>query len=458
MTVHAPNEQLRQAVETSGLTYAALASTVRTIAAEHGETLRTNKSTVEHWIKGVLPAGRTGFYLAQALSRRLGRLLTEEDLGLTPPDRQFDDSIGLSLGDDPIDALLPIWRAELERRRFLTSSAYSAAAALLPLGPLREIAERAHHARLGHTVGMADVAAVRDMLSMFTDMDERHGGQHGRTALITYLRDDVAPLCRARFAGDTVRRQMLSAASRGVHLAGFKAYDAGQQGLAQRYYLQSFSLAAEGGLPGNAAFTLRTMAMQALKRNRPEVCQGLAETGLDWAKSRVDAHTEAEFHAVYAHTLAEGGQTAAALDHVDHAYRLITTPRPDDPPFWALAWGPAAGSVYARVARVFTALHDPHNAADLYGQAADARPDATYARVNALNLAAKARLQLKQGHIEAACSTWGQSLDRMTEVHSTRTRKAVTDMRRDLSPFRTRGVRAAAQLDDRAAAFLAPRT
>jgi tetratricopeptide (TPR) repeat protein len=346
----------------------------------------------------------------------------------------------------------------LERRRFLTSSAYSAAAALLPLGHLGDIAARAHHARLGSTVGMADVAAVRDMLSMFTDMDERHGGQHGRTALITYLRDDVAPLCRARFASDTVRSQMLSAASRGVHLAGFKAYDAGQQGLAQRYYLQSFSLATEGGLPGNAAFTLRTMAMQGLKRTRPKECQALAQTGLDWAKGRVDAHTEAEFHAVYAHTLAEGGQTAAALEQVNHAYRLITTPRPDDPPFWALAWGPSAGSVYARIARVFTALRDPNNAADLYGQAVAARPDAVYARVNALNLAAKARLQLKQGHIEAACASWGQSLDRMTGVHSTRARKAVGDMRRDLSPFRARGVYAAAQLDDRAAAFIAQHT
>jgi hypothetical protein len=209
-------------------------------------------------------------------------------------------------------------------------------------------------------------------------------------------------------------------------------------------------------MPANAAFVLRTMAMQGLKRNRPEVCQDLAETGLTWAKGRVDPHTEAEFHAVYAHTLAEGGRTAAAFEEVEYAHRLVASPRPEDPPFWALAWGPSAGSVYARAARVFAALHDPGNAADLYGRAAAARPDATYARVNALNLAAKARLQLKQGHIEAACTTWGQSLDRMTGVQSTRTRKAITDMRRDLSRFRARGVRAAAQLDERAAAFLTP--
>lgn len=36
-------------------------------------------------------------------------------------------------------------------------------------------------ARTGHTIGMA----------------ERHGGQHGRSALATYMRDDVAPAIQA---------------------------------------------------------------------------------------------------------------------------------------------------------------------------------------------------------------------------------------------------------------------
>ncbi|WP_338693755.1 hypothetical protein V2W30_04185 [Streptomyces sp. Q6] len=50
-------------------------------------------------------------------------------------------------------------------------------------------------------------------------MDERHGGQHGRTALIAYLRGGVARLCRGRFRTGEVRAQTLSAASRGVLLS-----------------------------------------------------------------------------------------------------------------------------------------------------------------------------------------------------------------------------------------------
>lgn len=47
------------------------------------------------------------------------------------------------------------------------------------------------------------------------------------------------------------------------------------------------------------------------------------------------------------------------------------------------------------------------------------------------------------------------ALDHMNGVRSVRTRKAVTRMRSDLARFRTRGVRCAAELDERAIDFLA---
>lgn len=453
MVTRTPNQQLKELVAQSGLTYAALAKAVRAVAAECGTALRTNKSTVEHWIAGVTPQGDTGRYLAVALSRRLGRLLTPADLGLAPPEE--DDSIGLALEDDPIDALLPMWRFELDRRRFLTTSAYSVAAAALPLTYVQEIADRTATARSGHTVGMAEVAAVRDMVRVFSEMDERHGGQHGRSALVQYLRDDVAPLCRGRFRTEELRQQMLSAASRGVHLLGWKSYDAGQQGLAQRYYLQSYALAVESGIPGHDGFVMRTMAMQGLKLHRPEHCLGLAETGLNHAKGKVDAQTESLFRVVHAHTLAKAGQRTAALAEAARASALLTADPGDEVPFWALAWGPPAASVYSRNAKVYETLGDHRTAAEHYGRAANARPAGTYARIVALDLVAGAEMQLKRGQIEQACTTWNRALDHMDGVRSVRTRKAVTRMRGDLGRFRTRGVRCAAELDERAIDFLA---
>lgn len=449
-----PNQQLRARIEESGYTYEALARAVRAVAAEGGITLHTNKGLIRHWLSGVTPAGDTGRYLAVALSRRLGRLLTLHDLGLPDPGVE-DDSMGLSLAGDPIEALLPMWRYELDRRRFLGASAYSAAASALPLHHVRDLAERTSAAvRTGGRVGMAEVDAVRDMIDCFSQMDERHGGKHGRSALVQYLRDDVAPLCRARFATDEVRQQMLSAASRGVHLLGWKSYDAGQQGLAQRYYLQSYALADESGLTGHDGFVMRTMAMQGLKLHRPEYCRDLAETGLARAKGKVDAQTEALFRVVYAHTLAKSGTPQAALAEAGRARALLESAPGDDLPFWALTWGPPAPSVHSRTAKVHEALGDHRTAAEHYARAAESRPGA-YTRIVALDLVASAEMQLKRGSIEQACATWHRALDNMDGVRSVRTRKALRTMRGDLARFRARGARCAVELDERASELLA---
>ncbi|MFI9078312.1 hypothetical protein ACIGW8_17810 [Streptomyces sioyaensis] len=64
-------------------------------------------------------------------------------------------------------------------------------------------------------------------------------------------------------------------------------------------------------------------------------------------------------------------------------------------------------------------------------------------------------MQLKRGQIERACATWNRALDHMDGVRSVRTHKAIARMRGDLARFRARGVRCAADLDERAIDFLA---
>ncbi|MGA5134498.1 hypothetical protein ACPCTO_32370 [Streptomyces olivoreticuli] len=452
-TAHLPGHGL---IKEKRLPYETVANAVRVVAAESGEVLRTNRSTVEHWICGAQPAGNTPRYLAEALSRLLGRLVTADHLGLSLAAGE-DDSIGLSLGPDPVETLTLIGKADVNRRRFLAASAYSVAAAALPLDYVRDIADRAAAARSGAIAGDAEVAAVRDMVRVFTDMDELHGGQHGRSALVQYLMSDVATLCRGRFRTEDARRQMLSAAASGVHLAGWKSYDAGEQGLTQRYYLQSYALAAESGVPGHDGFVMRTMSQQGMKIHRAEHCLALAETGLDRVKRHVDPATEALFHITYAHALAKTGQRQQAVRAVERARARLDAAKGDPTPFWALAWGPVEATVRSRTAKVFATLGDPRNAAQQYARAAASRPPGTYARIIALDLVAQAELEVAQGGIEQACVTWGRAMDHMDGVASVRTRKAVKSMRRDLTRFRARGLRCAAELDERGRDFLTAR-
>ncbi|WP_310718872.1 hypothetical protein [Streptomyces lydicus] len=453
MVMRTPNQQLKEIVAESGLTSAAVAKAVRAVAAECGTALRTNKSTVEHWIAGVTPQGDTGRYVAVALSRRLGRLLTPADLGLAEPEE--DDSIGLALEDDPIDALLPMWRCELDRRRFLTTSAYSVAAAALPLTYVQEIADRTAAARSGHTVGTAEVAAVRDMVRVFSEMDERHGGQHGRSALVQYLRDDVAPLCRGRFRTEEMRQQMLSAASRGVRLLGWKSYDAGQQGLAQRYYLQPYALAVES--ERHRARRIRD-AHDGHARAQAAPPRTLPRPGRDGTEPRQRQGGRPDRIPLPRRPRPHPGQSRTAHGR-PHRSRAGERPADRRPRRRSAVLGPGLGppaaSVYSRNAKVYETLGDHRTAAEHYDRAAGARPAGTYARIVALDLVAGAEMQLKRGQIEQACTTWNRALDHMDGVRSVRTRKAVTRMRSDLARFRARGVRCAAELDERAIDFLA---
>ncbi|MGI5451301.1 hypothetical protein ACQEVM_37240 [Streptomyces sp. CA-243310] len=64
-------------------------------------------------------------------------------------------------------------------------------------------------------------------------------------------------------------------------------------------------------------------------------------------------------------------------------------------------------------------------------------------------------IQARQHRIEEACATWAAALNAMDGVRSGRTRQAATDMRTALSPLRQRGIPQIADIDRRAAAYLA---
>ncbi|PYC71027.1 hypothetical protein C7C46_26955 [Streptomyces tateyamensis] len=447
------NHQLEAAIIDAEMTFDALARGVVRVAAEVGVPLRTNPSTVHKWLRGADPDGDTPAFICEALFRKTGGIYTPAELGLRSVE-ESDPGLGLSIGSDPVGVLAGVWRADLDRRKFLAASAYSVAAMHLPLEYVREGAERAAAVRSGSVAGVAEVAAVRDMISMFTGIDERHGGQHGRSALIQYLRTDVAALCRGTFRTHDDRQQMLSAAAVGVHLAGWKAYDAGEQGLAQRYYHQSYALAVESGIVGHDAFVLRTLAQQGMKLRHPAKTFALSDTALSRVIGRVDAATEALFTITHAHGLAATNQRRPAVQAVQRARDLLEAADSNDMPYWARSWGPARATVNSRSAKVFARLGDRKGAAENYAAAAATRPATTYARIQALDLVAQAKMELSDGGIEQACGTWNRALDAMAGVQSVRTRRAVIEMRKSLAQFKSRGVSAASELDERAAFFL----
>jgi hypothetical protein len=293
------------------------------------------------------------------------------------------------------------------------------------------------------------------MARALTMMDEQYGGACGRGALLRYLTDDVTPLCRAGFRSTADRSAMLSASAYLVQLAGWKAHDAGEQGLAQRYYLQAFRQASASGVPGHDAYLLRTMTHHAVDLRHPQYVLALADAALGRARAaRVNPATEALFTITRAEALALAGQPLASRREIEHAHALLAQYQGEDLPFWATSWGPITPNLQSRTAKTYKALGDHDAAGAAFAASAAGRASSTWARIHSLELAWQAETQCAGGWIEQACATWHRSLDAMTGVRSTRTRKAVTGMRQALSPFRQRGSRAAAELYDRGGVLL----
>lgn len=154
-------------------------------------------------------------------------------------------------------------------------------------------------------------------------MRDRGDILHGRPALVIgfgKLGSSIARLLHAKgvqvtvYDIDPVRRtQALSATT------GWKAYDSGEQGLAQRYYLQSFALAQTSGVPGQDGFVMRTMSQQGMKLHRTEHCLALAETGWDRARGRVGRQVEVLFAVTHAHVLAKTARPGAPSPRARHA-------------------------------------------------------------------------------------------------------------------------------------------
>lgn len=431
------NERLRDLLKEAGLTHDATARAINRIAAEHGEITRANKSSVSHWLKGVRPHERTISYLAEALSRRLGRPVHPLEIGYGGQSKN-----DLSrLPDDPVAALATLGRADVDRRQMLTSAVYSLGALLLPLSYRQELADRTEQAAEGSAIGWAEVEAVRDITAAFNRADEKLGGGFGRTAVVEYLSTDVATYCQA-VSAETVRKAVFSEAAQLAYLAGWKAHDLGREGLAQRYYLFSYQLATESGDHGQAAYAMRILAHQAYDMGHSTNCLDLASAAVDTTKGQVDKHTESIFKLTLAKAHAMQDNRRATMETIARAEILMSQAKEDDErPGWAAMHGVSASQFHNHIAKTLVDVGDYAGAEEHFSTTLRHHLDpASQPRIYALTSTWLAEAQCQRGHIEQACRTWTDALSRIDGIQSSRTADAVKTMRQRLAPFRKRGM------------------
>jgi tetratricopeptide (TPR) repeat protein len=450
------NEKLLTAIKTCRWSYDACAAAVRVVAREDGDELRCDRSHVGHWVAGVQPSGLTPRYLAEAVSRRLGHVMQPTDLGFLADGSVKADLDGLDWWThEPVADLVMVGRADLERRAFTLNALYSLAALVAPLGAWQEIAERGRRAQGGGAaVGRSEIAAVREMLSVFSKADERFGGGHARLAVIQYLTSDVAGYLRGTFAREEDRKLMFSAAAELTYLAGWKSFDSALHGLAERYYVQSLRLANEADDRALAGFTLRAMAHQAVDLGHGQQALQLAESALDWSRGQATPGAAALFTILTARGHAATTDRTRTTTAITSAEALLSDVEPDSEPVWIRTSGFTETSLASQAGQALRDLKDLPGAEAQFRQSIATRNADVYRRIHTLTLANLADVQCAQGRLREASSHWSLAMDTMAGVKSGRATAAVQNIRHRLSSFGPRLPAFAKQLDQRAAAFL----
>lgn len=459
MSARTSNARLAAVIAQTGWSHAQVARAFVQVAREAGATglIGVGKSHVTHWVGGSRPSGNAPEILREALSRRLGRVVTLDEIGLGGADSATPAAS--HWGADTLVVLADLGRfdTDMDRRRVLGAAAYSVAALAVPDDLWWAQMARRGASRSGgaaRSVGCGDLDAVRDMVSLFSRVDQRRGGGHARTAVVQYLTCDVAGYLRGHFPDERVRRQTFSAASELAYLSGWMAFDNAEHAIAQRYFTVAVKLAAEADDPAMAGHVLRAMAHQAVDLGHPRQALDLAAASVDGRRyTQASPRERALFGVVHARALAAAGDRPAAAAALVRAEDDLAAAEPgDDEPGRVFFFGEA--SLAHETACTLRDLGDLPAAAAQFRRSVHTRKAATFTRTHAVTLGYLGAVQARQGSVEEACATWSQALDAMDGIRSGRTRQVAVDMRAVLGQFRRRGMRVVTDLDARAGAYL----
>ncbi|THA26780.1 regulator [Streptomyces sp. RKND-216] len=127
-----PNRRLAALIAEAGFSHAGLARRVDQLGLEHGLDLRYDKTSVTRWLRGQQPRGTTPALIAEVFTRRLGRRLSAQDLGL---DACAPVYAGLEFAATPaeaVDIVSGLWRKDTGAQADLRKIAFTPAGLVVP--------------------------------------------------------------------------------------------------------------------------------------------------------------------------------------------------------------------------------------------------------------------------------------------------------------------------------------
>ncbi|SDL46353.1 hypothetical protein [Nonomuraea jiangxiensis] len=430
-----PNRLLQQLIAEAGFSHKGLARRLNDLGAARGTPgLKYDHSSVLRWIGGQRPRDPVPGLLREIFALRLGRPVTSEDLGMpasiTPLDLGQEFTHTWQEGVATVTAL---WRADVERRRFLIDSTFAIGAG--SIGAVRWLtcpSEGRPGGRGTRRVGRADIAAIQEVTRSFGELDNRFGSGRVRSSVVKYLDTAVSPLLKDGSYGDSTGRRLAAAAAELTRLAGWMAYDMEQHGLAQRYLIQALRLARGADDHTLGGEILAGMAHQAVYMGQPAHALDLARAA-QLAARRAGVHTLlASAHVLEAHAHAGLGDARSCGGALQAAERAFEARRPAEEPGWLSYFDEAYLS--AKFAHCFRDLGEGERTVHMARRSLDM--DSRYVRGRMFNLSLLAAGLLQSGELEEACVAAASAFTLAGDLQSARSRSYVADLRRRLEPYK----------------------
>ncbi|AZM90198.1 sporulation protein [Streptomyces sp. W1SF4] len=282
-------------------------------------------------------------------------------------------------------------------------------------------------------VGHSDVAKLREAAEDARRWDSKYGGGDWRSSMVPEcLRVDAAPLLLGSYT-DEVGRALFGATAELTRLAGWMAFDTGQQEAAQRYYIQALRLARAAADVPLGGYVLASMSLQATYRDFPDEGVDLAQAAVERNRGLATARTMSFFRLVEARAHAKAGDSAAAGAALRASEGWLERSREgDSDPTWLGFY--SYDRFAADAAECYRDLKLPRQVRRFTEQALS-RPTEEYVRSHGLRLVVSAVAELESGNLDAACAAGTRAVEVAGRISSARTTEYVRDLLHRLEPY-----------------------
>ncbi|MFH8615833.1 regulator [Streptomyces sp. NPDC017979] len=469
-----PNRQLASLIAEAGFSNAGLARRVDQLGQEHGLDLRYDKTSVTRWLRGQQPRGTTPALIAEVFTRRLGRRLSAQDLGLDACAPVYAGLEFAATPEEAVDIVGGLWRKDSGSHAELRKIAFTPAGLVVPsrdwlIGRADERVSRGEGAQTsraeapatglrvphqggppvgvprqrgldrstdrgpGQRVSSGDIAALRSVGELFRSIDDAYGGGHARQALVRYLEHEAEPMLRGTY-GEVTGRRLFGAVADLTRLAGWTSYDIAAHGLAQRYFVQALRLAQAAGDRAYGSYVLVTMSRQAVYLGHGREAVQLTRVAQQGLGPTAPPVVQSLLHAVEARGHGVLGEARACTASLMRAERALESARPgDEVPHWARFFDEAQladefGHCYRDLQQYRAAVQHAERSLQL-------RPHSlARSRLFCRVVLATARLGL--GELDQACALGAEAALQASEMRSARAQEYVRDFERRLEPYR----------------------